>query len=218
MGPPVDLEQGGGAVTAYRVLLLSILLGVTASSAVAVDNAASTSAADGQDRVQILPVPQALRDFTLTDHETRPFAAADLRGRTSLVFFGFTSCRSVCPPTMEKLRQVTQALADEPGSFASVLISVDGERDTPAALEAFLEPFMPNFIGVTGPPADVRAVATDFSAVFFKGMPTDTQGGYDVEHTSQIYLIDRDAQLRATFYNAPVDAMVALVRQVMREE
>jgi protein SCO1/2 len=198
--------------------LLSVLIGVTAQTAVARDTEGSTSSVDGQDRVQVVHAPQPLREFTLTDHEARPFSAADLRGRTALVFFGFTNCQSVCPPTLEKLRQVTQALADDPGPLASVLISVDGERDTPAALAAFLEPFMPNFIGLTGPPADVRAVATDFSAVFFKGMPTDTQGGYAVEHTSQVYLIDRDAQLRATFYNAPVDAMVALVRQVMQEK
>jgi protein SCO1/2 len=119
---------------------------------------------------------------------------------------------------METLRQVTKALADEPGPLASVLISVDGERDTPAALEAYLAPFQPNFIGVTGPPQVVRDVANDFSAVFFKGMPADTKGGYDVEHTSQVYLVDRDARLRATFYNAPTDAMVALVRQVMHEK
>jgi protein SCO1/2 len=170
------------------------------------------------DRVQIVAAPQSLRDFALVDQASQPFGTSDLRGRTSLVFFGFTSCQSVCPPTMEKLRQVAKALTDEPGPLASVLISVDGERDTPAALEAYLAPFQPDFIGVTGPPQVVRDVANDFSAVFFKGMPTDTKGGYDVEHTSQIYLVDRDARLRATFYNAPVDAMVALVRQVMQEK
>lgn len=176
------------------------------------------TAAAADDRVQVVAAPQSIRDFTLVDQQSRPYGTGDLRGRTSLVFFGFTSCHSVCPPTMEKLRQVAKALADEPGPFASVLISVDGERDTPAALDAFLAPFQPNFIGVTGAPQVVRDVATDFSAVFFKGMPTDTMGGYDVEHTSQIYLVDRDARLRATFYNAPVDAMVALVRQVMKEQ
>lgn len=183
------------------------------------DDAAETGTADTADaRVQVVAAPQSIRDFTLVDQGAKPFGASDLRGRTSLVFFGFTSCHSVCPPTVEKLRQVAKALADQPGPFANVLISVDGERDTPAALKAYLAPFQPNFIGVTGAPAVVRDVATDFSAVFFKGMPTDTKGGYDVEHTSQIYLVDRDARLRATFYNAPVDSMVALVRHVMQEQ
>ncbi len=183
------------------------------------DDASETGiAGNADDRVQVVAAPQSIRDFTLVDQQAKPFGASDLRGRTSLVFFGFTSCHSVCPPTIEKLRQVAKALADQPGPFASVLISVDGERDTPAALEAYLAPFQPNFIGVTGAPLVVRDVATDFSAVFFKGMTTDTKGGYDVEHTSQIYLVDRDARLRATFYNAPVDSMVALVRHVMQEQ
>ncbi len=51
-------------------------------------------------------------------------------------------------------------------------------------------------------------MATDFQAIFFKGMPTDTPGGYDVEHTPQVYLVDRTGRLRATFYSASVDAMV----------
>ncbi len=93
---------------------------------------------------------------------------------------------------MTKLRQVARALADETAPFTNVLVSVDGERDTPAAMARFLEPFMPGFIGLTGDPTSCASVAGDFSAVFFKGMPTDTKGGYDVEHTPQVYLVDRD--------------------------
>jgi cytochrome oxidase Cu insertion factor (SCO1/SenC/PrrC family) len=53
--------------------------------------------------------------------------------------------------------------------------------------------------------------------VFFKGMPTDKAGGYDVEHSSQVYLVDGERRLRATFYNASVEEMVAATRTVMRE-
>jgi protein SCO1 len=95
---------------------------------------------------------------------------------------------------------------------------VDGERDTPAVMKAFLEPLGPGFLGLTGDPRIVRDIATDFSAVFFKGMPTDAAGGYDVEHTSQVYLVDREGRLRATFYNAPVGDMVAVTRGVLREQ
>lgn len=169
------------------------------------------------DRVRLAPQPTPIPEFTLTDQNSRPFAAADLRGRTTLIFFGFTNCRSVCPPTMEKLRLVARALQDEKQPLASVFISVDGERDTPEVVRKFLEPFTPGFIGLTGPPQSVTPLAGAFSAIFFKGMPTDSKGGYDVEHTSQVYLLDRQGRLRATFYNAPVDAMVATARDVMHD-
>ena len=169
------------------------------------------------DRVRLAPEPTPIPPFTLTDHNSRSFTSSDLRGRTTLIFFGFTNCRSVCPPTMEKLRLVARALDDAGHPLASVFISVDGERDTPAVIRKFLEPFTPGFIGLTGPPQSVTPLAGALSAVFFKGMPTDTKGGYDVEHTSQVYLLDRQGRLRATFYNAPVDAMVATARDVMHD-
>jgi cytochrome oxidase Cu insertion factor (SCO1/SenC/PrrC family) len=64
----------------------------------------------------------------------------------------------------------------------------------------------------------VRDIAAQFPAVFFKGMPTDSVGGYNVEHTSQVYLVDKGGRLRATFYNAPTDDMIAVTRGVLSEE
>ncbi len=109
------------------------------------------------DRVQRLSPPRSIAPFKLTDHESRSFAASDLRGRTSLVFFGFTNCQSVCPPTMTQLGQVARALAGEPGTFNNILISVDGKRDTPEAMARFLEQFSPSFIGLTGDSRDSGA-------------------------------------------------------------
>ena len=84
-------------------------------------------------------------------------------------------------------------------------------------MQKYLEPFMPGFIGLTGDPRAVRDIAAQFRAVFFKGMPTDSVGGYNVEHTSQIYLVDKAGRLRATFYNAPSDDIIATTRRVMQE-
>ena len=97
-----------------------------------------------------------------------------------------------------------------------MLISVDGERDTPAAMKAFLEPFGPAFTGLTGSPAEVRRIAKGYKAVFFKGMPRPA-GGYDVEHTSQVYLVDRQGRLRARFQGAGSEEIASLARTVMQE-
>ena len=169
-------------------------------------------------RVLIASEPRRIAAFDLTDHASRPFSSEEFLGRTSLVYFGFTNCRTVCPVAVTQLRQIARALSDEPSPFTNVLISVDGDRDTPEAMTRFLAPFMPGFVGLTGKPETVRDVATDFKAVFFKGMPIDTKGGYDVEHTPQVYLVDRAGRLRATFYNASVESMVDVTRRVMREK
>ena len=87
------------------------------------------------------------------------------------------------------------------------MISVDGDRDSPAAMKAYLAQVSPRFMGLTGDPRTVRGIAAQFSAVFFKGLPAKPGGPYLVEHTSQIYLIDRHGRLRVTFFDASIDAM-----------
>lgn len=166
-------------------------------------------------RVQINPDPGVVADFELTSQDSKAVKFSALRGSTLLVFFGFTNCQSVCPPMMQKLRQVARTQSAEKAALTTVLISVDGERDTPEAMKAYLEPFQPGFVGLTGDPLAIRDIAARFSAVFFKGMPRDRSGSYDVEHTSQVYVVDDKGQLRVSFYDATVDEMNAAIRQVL---
>jgi protein SCO1/2 len=177
--------------------------------------AAGESASQGPG-VQVAADPKVVADFTLTDQDGTAFRLADLRGREALVFFGFTHCPSICPTTMFKLKSVAEKLADHVAGDgpAFVLISVDGDRDTPQVLKQYLEKYPPSFIGLTGNPKDVRGIAAGFQAVFFKGLPYDDAGNYQVEHTSFVYLLDGEGRLRATFLDAPVDAMASTVRQV----
>ncbi len=178
--------------------------------------AGGLACADASERTRIADPPVSTPQFSLTDHDGQPFAAADLRGQVALVFFGFTHCEGVCPATLQVLRQVERALAHEGDGLRTLLISVDGERDTPAVMKAYLEPFGPGFIGITGAPAEVTQIAKGFQAVFFKGMPRPA-GGYDVEHTSQVYLLDREGRLRATFFGAGSEEIAAVTRTVIEE-
>ena len=169
------------------------------------------------DRTQIANPTAPIADIQLLDQDGHEFGLAALQGRTTLVFFGFTNCPNVCPPTLQKIRQVQRSLNAPETNLMGVFVSVDGERDTPARMKEYLRPFSPGFVGLTGDPARVKDLATAFSAVFFKGMPTDTAGGYNMEHTSQVYLVDRSGRLRATFYNAPADDMAKVTAQVLAE-
>jgi len=197
---------GKATIVAATLLWTSIAIGATPSPAIGLVDRERTKFAE-----TVSPLP----DFQLLDQNGHAFGLQDLRGRASLVFFGFTNCPSVCPPTMQKLRQVQRTLQAEESKFVVALISVDGDRDTPEVMKRYLAPFEPGFIGLTGDPKLVREIAAAFSAVFFKGMPTDSTGSYDVEHTSQAYLVDQAGQVRATFYNAPADDMAAVARTLL---
>ncbi len=176
---------------------------------------ASLAASTGE-HVQVSSTQAAVKDFLLTDQDGRPFQLSSLQGQGALIFFGFTHCPSICPATMFKLRELLRLQVQRRGIIPRVvMISVDGERDTPAALKSYLEPLSPDFIGLTGSPKVVRGIAQEFSAVFFKGLPSDDSGNYAVDHTSQVYLLDGEGRLRATFSDATVAEMSESLKRIL---
>ena len=166
------------------------------------------------DRVKLADPPKQLADFELTDQNGKHLKLSDLHGEPVLVFFGFAHCPDVCPSTLRVLKSAHAAKDRALRRVRIVMISVDGERDTPAAMKAFLARISKDFIGLTGDPKVVLGIARQFQAIFFKGPPTNAAGDYLMQHTSQVYLIDRAGRLRATFFDAPADTMVKVTRAV----
>src|ERR1700716_3545007 len=51
--------------------------------------------------------------FRLIDQDGRIVTEADLKGRPSLVFFGFTHCPDVCPTTLFDISQIMAVLGPD---------------------------------------------------------------------------------------------------------
>jgi len=180
--------------------------------------AAGVADAKPEERVLVAETPRPFEDFQLTDQSGEAFRFSRLRGGSALVFFGFTHCPSICPAAMFKLKVLTESLREGGGPVPTVvLISVDGARDTPEVMKAYLAPLSDRFIGLTGDPKAVRKIAAGFSAVFFKGLPADNSSNYPVEHTSQVYLVDEQGRLRATFFDASVEEMTRTTRAIVAD-
>ncbi len=145
--------------------------------------------------------------------DSKTVRLSDLGGAPVLVFFGFAHCSTVCPMALTKLRTLEQSYARDLGKTRIVIISVDGERDTPETMSGWLKPISPTFVGLTGPTKDVHGIASQFSAAFFKGT-VQPAGDYQVEHNSQIFLLDAQGRLRATFFDAPVETIAQVTRSV----
>lgn len=161
--------------------------------------------------VMLTEPPRAIAEFTLTDQDGRSFASSALRGHPALVFFGYAHCPDVCPAALAKLRMAHQSDDEAVKRAQVVFVSVDGERDTPASLKEYLARLSPDFIGLTGDPDAVRAIAEGFHAAFYKDTPA-ADASYKVEHSGQIYLVDAQGQLRAELYDPPVETIATLVR------
>ena len=169
------------------------------------------------DRVTVMATPRPVANFTLLDQNGRPRTLASLRGEPTLVFFGFTHCPDVCPTTMTRLKLLHQSTGGALKAAHVVMISVDGERDTPAVMKKYLATFSPDFIGLTGSPRAVTDIAARFSAVAYKEQP-DPKGNYDYFHSSQVFLLDKDGRLRASFADASVENMATVTRIVLDEK
>jgi protein SCO1 len=190
---------------------VSVLAAAFASAAVG----ASVKPLPAFERVMALNEPRELVDITLTDQHGRPRKLSSLAGKPAYVFFGFTSCPEVCPTTLRKLALIKSAHASELAGIRVVFISVDGERDTPAVMKAYLQTFSKDFVGLTAPSDEVRKLSLGLSAPFFKDPPKN--GEYNVEHSSRVFALDKQGRLRAELYDASPDTVVGIAKALLAE-
>jgi protein SCO1 len=152
--------------------------------------------------------------FELTDQNGRTVTERDLKGRPFLVFFGFTRCPDICPTTLFEVSEIMRALGKDADRVGALFITVDPERDTPAALKDYLSSFDPHLAGLTGEPAAVAAVAKAYR-VYFKKVPLD-QGGYTMDHTAIVYLMDKDGRFVSPFnLKRTTEALAADLRRYL---
>ena len=135
--------------------------------------------------------------FQLTDQHGNSVTDKNLKGKPTLIFFGYTHCPDVCPTSLFEISEVLRALGKDSDKVNAVFISVDPERDTQAAMKDYLSSFDPHLEGLSGDPAETAKVITSYR-VYAKKVPTK-DGDYTMDHTALIYLMDRDGRFVSPF-------------------
>ncbi|HLA20627.1 MAG TPA: SCO family protein [Pseudolabrys sp.] len=144
------------------------------------------------------PVASAIGGpFKLIDQDGKPITDQHFKGRPFLVFFGYTHCPDVCPATLFEVSEVLHALGADADRAAALFITVDPERDTPAAIKDYLSSFDPHLRGATGDAAAIAAVEKAYR-VYAKKVPTDNND-YSMDHTALVYLMDKQGRFVAPF-------------------
>ncbi|MEE4670546.1 SCO family protein [Pseudomonas alliivorans] len=154
--------------------------------------------------VILLPQSRSLPSLSMSDQNGAPVAVDELKGKWTLVFFGYTYCPDICPTTLAQLRDIRTKLPQEAvHNMRVVLVSVDPDRDTPQQLKQYLGYFDPRYIGLTAPVADIQKLASALSIPF---IPADTsKPGYTVDHSGNLALIGPDGRQRG-FIRSPLNA------------
>ena len=157
------------------------------------------------------PNPKQLTEFTTINQTGETFGLENLKGKWSLVFFGYTHCPDVCPITLTLLGQIHDRLEQyaNPG-LQTVFVSVDPVRDTPERLSGYIGYFHPDFIALGGSLDQVNGLASQIGIASSHGA-VEADGSYPVNHSTSILLIDPQARLTGIF-SAPHDAET-IIRQ-----
>lgn len=128
--------------------------------------------------------------FTLTDHNGKRVTEQDLRGKPTIIYFGFAYCPDVCPTSLLLMQTGVDQLGPRASSKVNlVFITVDPERDTPAALKDYVAQFGPTMVGLTGTQEQIAAAAKAFR-VYYQKVPGKGGAPYLMDHSSIFYLMD----------------------------
>ena len=135
-------------------------------------------------------------DFTYTDIDGKPVTMSEENGKVRLVYFFYSNCPDVCPPTTFMMSQVQNQLKDE-GKFGSQVeflsITIDPTRDTPEALKTFGDKFNADYTGwkfLRGDEAETADLAKKYNLLVQK----DNEGNFG--HSNLIVLVDKKGHIR----------------------
>ncbi len=135
--------------------------------------------------------------FRLTDQLGKTVTEADLKGKWALVYFGYTHCPDACPTALNDIAIALDQLGQKRDAVRPVFITVDPERDTPAALKEYVTAFDAPILALTGTPEEVAQAAKGYRVYFAKH--PEASGGYSMDHSSVIYVMDPQGRFTASF-------------------
>ncbi|SFD58846.1 protein SCO1/2 [Thiohalospira halophila DSM 15071] len=135
--------------------------------------------------------PCPLPTFRLGNGEGEALEREDLLGQWHFVYFGYTHCPDVCPPTLARLGELADLLPA--GEAGYLFVSVDPARDDPAQLAEYTDYFHERLQGYTGTRAGIDRLVAAAGAHYRLGEGAD----YTVDHSAGVFLVGPEARVRA---------------------
>jgi len=137
-----------------------------------------------------------IKTFELTDHNGKSFSKEQLKGKWSLVFFGYTSCPDVCPTTLQNLGFIYDELKSAANNSQVLLVTVDPKRDTQEKLSQYIAYFNAEFIALRAGHEVLFPFARNMGLMYaINGEGED----YLVDHSASLVLINPDGKIAAIF-------------------
>ena len=154
--------------------------------------------------------------FTLVDQDGRTVTEASFKGKPTLIYFGYTYCPDVCPTSLLLMETAIEKLGPDAARKVNlVFITVDPARDTSELLKGYVTNFGPTFVGLTGT-AEQVAAATRSYRVYYQKVPGKDGAPYLMDHSSIVYLLDRNGRFVTHFtHEAKAEAIASGVQRLL---
>lgn len=183
------------AVAIAAATLLTLMLVV--SGLVALRKSAAVPAADCGDGVVV--GDSIGGPFVLTDGAGRRVSEADVVKGPTLIYFGYSFCPDICPMDMARNALAVDLLAERGVATGLVFITIDPERDTPEAADAFARAIHADAIGLSGNAEEIAAAAKAYR-VYYRKAGEDADF-YLMDHSTFTYLAAPERPF-ITFYRS----------------
>jgi protein SCO1 len=158
--------------------------------------ACAAHAANDKLKAGVFDPPRVAPDFSLQGSDGGELKLSRYRGKVVVLGFGFSHCPEICPTTLATLARAHKKLGAGARDLQVVYVTVDPERDSPERLHAYLAAFDPSFIGGTGSPEQLAKVRAAYG-IFAARIESRDPAQYGFDHSSFVYLVDREGNLRA---------------------
>lgn len=140
--------------------------------------------------------------FELVDQNGQTRTDAEFRGQLMLVYFGFTYCPDACPTALQVMTVALNMLGAAGNDVVPLLITVDPARDTVETLKDYATHFHPRLVALTGTPEAIAGAAKAYRVYYAKAPGQESKADYLMDHSSIIYLMDRNGRYVTHFTHA----------------
>ncbi len=140
--------------------------------------------------------------FALNDHNGILKKDIDYRGKYMLVYFGYSFCPDICPQALVAMTEALNQVGKKAKEVVPIFVTVDPKRDTAAQLAIYRQNFHPSLVTLTGTKTQVKQAMQVYRVYAAKAKPDGTTADYLMDHSSIIYLMDRQGRFISHFNHA----------------
>lgn len=176
--------------------------------------------------------------FEFSDVQGRRVTAAEFEGRWTLLFFGYSRCRSSCPVTIPKIVEAARSLRLRGIEARAIFVDLESpplgltrrsagptspvpashthsDMNRIAAMRALTNGYGGDLLIVSGTRGQLAKATRAFMVAREHTPPREGEEGHSINHSSRIYLIAPDTSVAGyTYHDADPATLVATIARL----